>query len=42
MSCDRFLVIGNDQLQVGVDPSRGGGVCWLSGPGPNAENLLNE
>jgi hypothetical protein len=34
------LIIENGSLKVGVDPDRGGALCWL-GRGGSGENLLN-
>ena len=36
---DKYLCLSNEFLTVGVDPARGGGICWLSAPGQ--ANLLN-
>eukprot|EP00879_Flechtneria_rotunda_P006842 GHRR01007187.1.p1 GENE.GHRR01007187.1~~GHRR01007187.1.p1 ORF type:complete len:183 (+),score=27.78 GHRR01007187.1:727-1275(+) len=35
-----ILTIENDLLKTGVDPKRGGGICWLSKK--SGENVLNE
>jgi len=34
------LVVENSRFKVGVDPDRGGAICWL-GKGGSPENLLN-
>lgn len=35
-----YKLLSNDSLTVGIDPSRGAGICWLSRP--NSTNLLND
>lgn len=34
------LIIENSKLKIGVDPERGGAICWL-GRGGSPENMLN-